>query len=100
MYRSLVAFALACSAVLPAAAEENTAPPSCPTLPELSKALKDAAGQAPVATWLNVDGSSMQLFADAEGHRLTVVMVTGGCAYPVGQGALLRTWAIVGGGEA
>ena len=93
---------LAAALLLPIAAhaEENTAPPSCPTLPELSKALRDAAQQTPVATWLQPDGSTMQLFADAEGHRLTVVMITGGCAYPVGQGALLRTWAIVGGGEA
>lgn len=97
MTRLLLAAALLAPIAVSAA---EPAPPSCPTLPELAKALKDAAQQAPIASWLNVDGSSMQLFSDAEGHRLTVVMVAGGCAYPVGQGALLRTWAIVGGGEA
>lgn len=91
---------LAALLAAPIAAHAQDAAPTCPSLPEMAKALKEAAQQTPVAAWVNQDGTTMQMFADPAGQRMTLVLVAGGCAFPVQQGALLKVFAVIGGGEA
>ena len=83
-----------------AARAEEPAVPKCPTLPDVSHILRDKYAESPVATWIEQSGGTMTLFSSADGRTVTVVISRGECAAIVSEGALLRTWAIVGGGEA
>lgn len=92
--RSLAAALIA----LPAVAWAAPVPaPQCPSITDIAAVLKDSGGQVPVASWLQLDGTTMQMFADPAGRAATLVIIAGDCAYPVGQGMQLRTWVIVGG---
>lgn len=92
--------AIAVGLMLPAVAQAEDSNPKCPSIADVAGVLRDTTGQVAIASWVNLDGTKMQLFSDPAGHLATLVLIAGDCAIPVQQGAMLRTWAIVGGEEA
>lgn len=97
--RTLVALTLV-SAAVPAVAQEPNIP-KCPSLRDVSTVLREQFKEAPIATWLDKPtGDVVTLFAGQSGESTTLVISRGECAAVIAEGAMLRTWAIVGGEEA
>lgn len=99
-YGATLAVALTLVTAAPAVAQEQAAP-KCPSLRDVSTVLREQFKEAPIATWLDKPtGDVVTLFAGASGESTTLVISRGECAAVIAEGAMLRTWAIVGGEEA
>ncbi len=92
--------AVAVGLMLPGVASAQE-PPKCPSLRDVSTVLREQFKEAPIATWLDKPtGDVVTLFAGESGESTTLVISRGECAAVIAEGAMLRTWAIVGGEEA
>jgi hypothetical protein len=91
--------AVAVGLMLPGVASAQE-PPKCPSLRDVSTVLRERFHEAPIATWLDQTGDTVTLFAGEAGRTTTLVISRGECAAVIAEGAMLRTWAIVGGEEA
>lgn len=92
---------IALTLLLPAVAvAQEPPPPKCPSLRDVSTVLREQFKETAVATWLDTTGDIVTLFAAENGGTTTLVISRGECAAIIAEGKGLRTWAIIGGGEA